>query len=126
MFGTSMITTQTVGNVDIIDYSGKLTDEGQGAALLEDILTKLTTKFANAQIVVNMARVTEIDAAGIAALEKGRRNGGDVKLLNIGKRLPSTQGMMLGLKFRTFTDQVQAIRSWEDEASAARGNRPLR
>ena len=82
-------TPRESSGVVIIDLSGRVT-LGEGSALLRETLRDLLDK-GHRKMVLNFADVDYIDSSGIGELITGyttvRRAGGELKLLNLTKRV---------------------------------------
>jgi len=83
------LTTRQVGDVTVIDVSGRIT-LGEGSSALRDVLRELTAK-GNKKILLNLGEVTYIDSSGIGELVSGfttvANQGGTLKLLSLTKRV---------------------------------------
>jgi anti-sigma B factor antagonist len=82
--------TRQVDGVTIIDISGRVTLGEGTSATLRDQMRQLIAK-GNKRILLNLADVSFIDSAGIGELVRAltsiRNEGGDLKLLNVPKRI---------------------------------------
>jgi anti-sigma B factor antagonist len=112
------VTERQVKGVTILDISGRIT-LGDGTALLRD-----TTRDRIAQgkknLLLNLGRVPHIDSSGIAelvsAFTAARREGGDVKLLNLTKKVRDTVEIVkLGGIFELFDDEAAALRAFASQ-----------
>ena len=109
------LSTRQVGDVTVIDASGRIT-LGEGSSAFRDKIKELVNA-GNKKIVVNMAGVTYIDSSGIGELVSGfttvTNQGGGLKLVNLGKRIQDLlQITKLYTVFETFDDEAAAIRSF--------------
>jgi anti-sigma B factor antagonist len=81
--------SRQVNGVTIVDLSGRIT-LGEGSVILRDSVRDLLSK-GNKQIVLNLADVSYIDSSGIGELVSAythvRREGGELKLLNLTKKV---------------------------------------
>ena len=81
--------TRQVNGITIVDLSGRIT-LGEGSVLLRDIVRDLVTK-GQRKILLNLGDVTYIDSSGIGELVSAfttvRNQGGDLKLLNLTKKV---------------------------------------
>ena len=81
--------TREVNDIIIIDLSGQITLGEASAAIRDEVRDQLGSKFS--KILLNLADVTYIDSAGLgeltAAYTSVRNRGGELKLLNLTKRV---------------------------------------
>jgi anti-sigma B factor antagonist len=86
---TMKATSRQVNGVTIVDLNGRIT-LGEGSAMLRDIVRDLVSK-GQKSIVLNLAAVSYIDSSGIGELVSAyttvRNNGGELKLLNLTKKV---------------------------------------
>lgn len=86
---TMKANSRQVNGVTIVDLSGRIT-LGEGSVILRDSVRDLLSK-GNKQIVLNLADVSYIDSSGIGELVSAythvRREGGELKLLNLTKKV---------------------------------------
>jgi anti-sigma B factor antagonist len=109
------LNTRQVGDVTVIDLSGRIT-LGEGASALRDVLRDLTAK-GNKKILLNLGDVTYIDSSGIGELVSGfttvTNAGGTVKLLNLTKRVKDLlQITKLYTVFDVHDDEAHGVRSF--------------
>ncbi len=103
------------GNVTVIDVSGKLMG-GDDADLFRDLVYELLEN-GRKKIVVNLADLKWINSTGVGILITGyttlRKNKGDLKLLNVSKKIESILYVTkLNLIFECFDDEHEAVRSY--------------
>jgi anti-sigma B factor antagonist len=106
---------RSVGEVTIIDISGKMT-LGEGDELLRDKVNSLIQQ-GHKKLVLNLADVPYIDSAGLGEIVRTyttvSRQGGSLKLLNLTKRI---QDLLLITKlltvFETFESEEEAVKSF--------------
>jgi anti-sigma B factor antagonist len=83
------IKTRQVDGITIMDCSGRIT-LGEGSVQLRDAVRDLLSK-GSKQILLNLGDVTYIDSSGIGELVSAfttvRNQGGDLKLLNLTKKV---------------------------------------
>jgi anti-sigma B factor antagonist len=83
------VSARQVNGVTIVDLSGRIT-LGEGSAILRDTVRELLAK-SQKKILLNLAEVTYIDSSGIGELVSAytsvRNQGGDLKLLNLTKKV---------------------------------------
>jgi anti-sigma B factor antagonist len=113
--GVSVITRQ-VGDVAVLDVSGRIT-LGEGSSTLREAIRALAAD-NNKKILLNLEGVSYIDSSGIGELVSGFTNinemGGQLKLLNLTKRVRDLlQITKLYTVFEVFDDEAQAIRGFE-------------
>ena len=104
------------GNVTVIDISGKLMG-GEDADVFRDLIHELLEN-GRKKIVVNLASLKWINSSGVGILITGyttmRKNKGDLKLLNVSKKIESILYVTkLNLIFECFDDEHEAIRSYQ-------------
>ena len=109
------LTTHQKGEVIIVDTSGRLT-LGEGTSTLRMKIRELVDG-GSRRFVLNMADVTYIDSSGlgelIAAHTTVTRVGGEMKLLNLGKRVHDLLKLTkLYTVFETFEDETSAVDSF--------------
>jgi anti-sigma B factor antagonist len=112
---TMKITTRTIGDVRVLDCSGKITlDEGMLSLrnTLHDTLQSGVNK-----IVLNLAHTKYIDSSGVGELvttyNSVANGGGQMRLLNLTKKIsdPLVITKLLTV-FKTFNDEQSAITSF--------------
>lgn len=103
--------TRQIGEVSIVDVSGRIT-LGEGNVMLREIVRDLADKGAN-KIVMNLGEVVYVDSSGVGELVKAfttiRTKGGRLKFANLNQRV-------LDLLHMTRLSNVLDIE--KDEASA--------
>jgi anti-sigma B factor antagonist len=109
------LNTRQVGDVSVIDVSGRIT-LGEGSSALRDILRDLTAK-GHRKILLNLGDVSYIDSSGIGELVSGfttvTNQGGTLKLLSLTKRVKDLlQITKLYTVFDVRDDEAEAIRSF--------------
>ena len=113
--------TRRVGNVAIVDLSGKIT-LGENTGILRDELKSVLAQ-GNKNIILNMKQVGYVDSAGlgelVGAYTTATNQGGAVKLLNLeGKMRDLMQITKLHTIFPTFDNEQKAIDSFGATATA--------
>lgn len=111
-----------IGNVAILDLSGKIT-LGENTGILRDELRSLLSQ-GTKNIVLNMADVSYVDSAGlgelVGAYTTATNQGGAVKLLNLqGKMRDLMQITKLHTIFPTFDNEQQAVASFGAATASA-------
>jgi anti-sigma B factor antagonist len=83
------ISERTVGDVVIVDVSGKVT-LGGGDVVLKDKMQSLVQQ-GKKKVLLNLAEVSYVDSAGLGEIVQSyatmMKNGGALKLLNVTKRI---------------------------------------
>ena len=108
-------TVRTVGQVSVVDLSGKITI-GEGDIVLRDKVHELLDA-GNKKILLNLEKVSYMDSAGIgelvACFKRSREKGGTVKLLKpSGKVEDLLQLTKLWEVFEIFSEEQQAVASF--------------
>jgi anti-sigma B factor antagonist len=109
------IEQRSVGEVTIIDLKGKMT-LGEGDELLRDKVNSLIQQNLK-KLVLNLAEVPYIDSAGLGEIVRTyttvSRHGGQLKLLNLTKRITDLLAITKLLTvFETFDNENDALRSF--------------
>jgi anti-sigma B factor antagonist len=104
-----------VGNVAVVDLSGKITI-GEGDVVLRDKVHELLDA-GKSQILLNLEKISYMDSAGIGELvacyKRAREKGGTVRLLKpSGKVADLLQLTKLQEVFDTFEDEPKALKSF--------------
>ncbi len=113
------LTPRTVGDVTILDASGRITLGDATGQLREAVLAEAAK---SSRLILNLADVTYIDSAGLGEMlgsyTSVRNRGGDLKLLNVQKRIKDLlQITRLYTIFETFEDETAAVASFTTTAS---------
>jgi anti-sigma B factor antagonist len=113
------IDERAVGDVVVLDLKGKIT-LGKGDELLKDKVNSLVNQ-GHKKIVLNLAEVPYIDSAGLGEIVRTfttvSRQGGNLKLLNLTKRITDLLAITKLLTiFETFDTENEAIRSFSASA----------
>ncbi|HEY6270785.1 MAG TPA: STAS domain-containing protein [Terriglobales bacterium] len=111
-------TERQVTDVTILDISGRIT-LGDETALLRNTIRDLLAR-GRKNLLLNLSQVPYIDSSGIAELVSGfvaaRREGGDMKLLNLTKKVRDTVEIVkLGAIFELFDDEDAALKTFTRE-----------
>jgi anti-sigma B factor antagonist len=109
------LNTRQVGDVTVIDVSGRIT-LGEGSSALRDAMRELMTQ-GHKKILLNLGEVSYIDSSGIGELVSGfttvTNNGGQLKLLSLTKRVKDLlQITKLYTVFDVHDDEAAAVRSF--------------
>ena len=113
------IEERTVGDVLVLDLKGKIT-LGEGDELLKDKVNSLVNQ-GQKKIILNLAEVPYIDSAGLGEIVRTyttvSRQGGNLKLLNLTKRITDLLSITKLLTvFETFDAESEAVRSFSASA----------
>lgn len=109
------IKERVVDGVSILDLSGKIV-LGEGDAQIRDRIKDLLAD-GQRRILLNLGDVTYIDSAGLGALISSytttRREGGQLKLVNLTKRIQDLLAITkLITVFDTYDDEKTALGSY--------------
>ncbi len=107
------ISTRQVDGITVIDATGRIT-LGDGDALLRDTIGLLAN--THRKLLLNLAEVSYIDSSGLGVLVGAyttvRKQGGDLQLLNLTKRVRNLlQITKLYTVFTVSDDETAAIKS---------------
>ena len=107
--------TRLVGGVTIVDLSGRIV-LGEGSAGLRDLLRKLVSEGIK-KILLNLRNVDYIDSSGlgelVSAFTSMRSQGGELKLLNLTKRVRALlQITKLLTVFDITDDEATSVKSF--------------
>ena len=108
------ITPRRLDDVVILDLSGRLT-LGEGTVVVRDALQKLLAA-GDRKFLMNLADVDYVDSAGLSELVTAfttvRAQGGQVKLLNLTRRIRDLlQITKLLTVFDAFDNETEALKS---------------
>ena len=108
-------TNRQVEGVAVVDMSGRIT-LGEGSVVLRDTIRDLIGK-GQKKILLNLGDVTYIDSSGIGELVSAftavRREGGELKLLNLTKKVHDLlQITKLYTVFDIKDDEARAIKAF--------------
>lgn len=109
------ITQRSVGDVHIMDLSGKITI-GEGSVQLREAV-KTMLESGNTKLLLNLGDVSYVDSSGIGELVSSyttvKNRGGHLKLLNLTKKI---QDLLMITKlltvFETFESEDSAVGSF--------------
>jgi anti-sigma B factor antagonist len=107
--------TRQVDGITVLDLSGRIT-LGEGSVVLRDTIREILGK-GEKKILLNLGDVTYIDSSGIGELVSAftavRKEGGDLKLLNLTKKVHDLlQITKLYTVFDVKDDETAAISSY--------------
>lgn len=111
---TAVVKTRRLDDVVILDINGRLT-LGEGAVTLRNAVQKLL-EGGDRKFVMNLADVDYVDSGGlgelITAFTTVRGHGGQLKLLNLTRRIQDLmQITKLLTVFDSFDSETEAIKS---------------
>jgi len=117
------IAIRRVENVAVVDLSGRIT-LGEAAGRLRDTIKDLVAN-GSKDILLNLAGVTYMDSSGlgelVGAFATVSNRGGKLKLAGLQPRVHELMHLTkLYSVFETFTDEPQAVRSFQAGGAAAR------
>jgi anti-sigma B factor antagonist len=109
------IETRTVGDVRVLDCSGKIT-LGEGTMAIRNAVRDIL-KNNGKKIILNLADVNYIDSSGIGELVSTyttvAREGGSMKLLNLTKKIQELLAITKLLTvFQVFENEQKALASF--------------
>jgi len=109
------IEERSAGEVTLLDLKGKMT-LGEGDELLKDKINSLANQ-GQRKLVLNLADVPYVDSAGLGAIVGAyttmTRQGGQLKLLNLTKRITDLLAITKLLTvFETYESEADAVRSF--------------
>src|ERR1044071_3770274 len=107
--------TRQVNGITIVDCSGRIT-LGEGSVVLKDAIRVLLSK-GQKRILLNLGDVNYIDSSGIGELVSAfttvRNQGGDLKLLNLTKKVHDLlQITKLYTVFDVKDDEAAAVKAF--------------
>jgi anti-sigma B factor antagonist len=110
------ISERTVGDVVIVDVSGKVTLGDGGDVVLKDKMQSLVLQ-GRKKVLLNLAEVSYVDSAGLGEIVQSyatvMKNGGALKLLNVTKRLKDLLSITKLLTvFECFDSETEAVSSF--------------
>ena len=109
-------TARELSGVTVVDLSGRIT-LGEGSATLREMVRDLLNK-GQKKIILNLGDVNYIDSSGIgelvAAFTTVRNQGGDLKLLNLTRKVHDLlQITKLYTVFDVKDDEAAAVKSFK-------------
>ena len=111
--------TRQVDGVTIVDLSGRITLD-EGSAALRETVKQLIDQ-GQKRVLLNMSKVQFIDSSGIgelvSAFTSAREQGGELKLLNLSKKVHSLiQITKLQAVFDIRDDEAAAVQAFSKSA----------
>jgi len=113
--------TRQVGSVMVVDVSGRI-ELGEESAALRDLVCDLLSK-GDKKILLNLGDVQYIDTSGLASLVSAfirvRKQGGELKLLNLTDKVSDLmQITRLYTVFDVTNDEAAAVKSFGQSTAA--------
>jgi anti-sigma B factor antagonist len=110
------ISERTIGDVVVVDVSGKITLGDGGDAILKDKLRSLVQQ-GQKKLLLNLADVAYVDSAGLGAIVQSyatvTKQGGGLKLVNTTTRIKDLLAITKLLTvFDTFDSEAEAVTSY--------------
>jgi anti-sigma B factor antagonist len=110
------ISERTVGDVVIVDVSGKITLGDGGDAILKDKMRSLIQQNQK-KVLLNLGEVSYVDSAGLGEIVQAyaavTKSGGALKLMNTTKRIKDLLSITKLLTvFDTYDSEAEAITSF--------------
>src|SRR5215475_2155738 len=110
------ISERMIGDVVVVDVSGKITLGDGGDAILKDNLRGLVQQ-GQKKLLLNLADVAYVDSAGLGAIVQSyttvTNQGGALKLVNTTKRINDLLAITKLLTvFDTFDNEAEAVTSY--------------
>jgi anti-sigma B factor antagonist len=110
------MTERVVGNVTVLDVSGKVTLSDGADKKLSDKLRSLVQQNRK-QLVLNLGNVSYVDSAGLGAIVHSyatvKNQGGSLKLLNVTGKLRDLLSITKLLTvFDTYENEADAVKSF--------------
>jgi len=110
------ISERMIGDVVVVDVSGKITLGDGGDAILKDKLRSLVQQ-GQKKLLLNLADVAYVDSAGLGAIVQSyttvTNQGGALKLVNTTKRIKDLLAITKLLTvFDTFDNEAEAVTSY--------------
>ena len=110
------ISERTIGDVVIVDVSGKVTLGDGGDVALRDKMRSLIQQ-GQKKVLLNLGEVSYVDSAGLGEIVQSyatvKKNGGALKLLNVTKRIKDLLSITKLLTvFDTFDSEAEAVTSF--------------
>jgi anti-sigma B factor antagonist len=101
---------------------GRIVLGDEGSAHLRKLVSELLSQ-GRKKILLNLAEVTYIDTSGLAslinALAQARKQGGELKLVNLSQKVQDLmQITKLHTVFDIYNDEAAAVRSFSQAAAA--------
>ncbi|MBI3402558.1 MAG: STAS domain-containing protein [Acidobacteria bacterium] len=113
---TMQISERAVGDVVIVDVSGKITLGDGGDAMLKDKMRSLIQQ-GQKKVLLNLGEVSYVDSAGLGEIVQAyatvTKSGGALKLMNTTKRIKDLLSITKLLTvFDTYDSEAEAVTSF--------------
>ena len=110
------ISERKIGDVVVVDVSGKITLGEGGDAVLKDKMRSLVQQGQTTRL-LNLGEVSYVDSAGLGEIVQSyatvNKNGGTLKLLNVTKRIKDLLSITKLLTvFETYDSEAEAVTSF--------------
>ena len=110
------LSERKIGDVVIVDVSGKITLGDGGDQVLKDKMRSLVQQ-GHGKLLLNLGDVSYVDSAGLGEIVQAyattSKMGGSLKLLNATKRIKDLLSITKLLTvFQTFDNEAEAIKSF--------------
>ncbi len=110
------ISERTIGDVVIVDVSGKVTLGDGGDVVLRDKMRSLIQQDKK-KVLLNLGEVSYVDSAGLGEIVQSyatvTKNGGKLKLLNVTKRIKDLLSITKLLTvFECHDSEAEALKSF--------------
>jgi anti-sigma B factor antagonist len=110
------ISERTVGDVVIVDVSGKVTLGDGGDVVLKDKMQSLVQQ-GKKKVLLNLSDVSYVDSAGLGEIVQSyatvMKNGGSLKLLNVTRRIKDLLSITKLLTvFECHDSEAEAVNSF--------------
>jgi len=110
------LSERAIGDVVVVDLSGKITLGDGGDAMLKDKVRSLLQQ-GRKKMILNLGEVSYIDSAGLGELVQAyatvSKNGGGLKPLNATKRIKDLLAITKLLTvFETYESEAEAVTSF--------------
>ena len=110
------ISERKIGDVVVVDVSGKITLGEGGDAVLKDKMRSLVQQ-GQTKLLLNLGEVSYVDSAGLGEIVQSyatvNKNGGTLKLLTVTKRIKDLLSITKLLTvFETYDSEAEAVTSF--------------
>ena len=110
------LSERRIGDVVVVDVSGKITLGDGGDQALKDKM-RILVQQGHTKLLLNLGDVSYVDSAGLGELVQSyatvNKNGGTLKLLNVTRRIKDLLSITKLLTvFETFDSEAEAVTSF--------------